>query len=87
MHPVYTAYYTLPNKDRLSVLDVLRNGCERRFRLNQEALGYLENVQLSKSARQTLQTWSSETEMDPLHCCPPFSLSCPFDMPETMDSA
>jgi len=63
-NPVYTAYLTMPNKDRLSVLDVLRNGRERRFRLNQEALGYLEKVQLSKSARQTLQTWSSETEMD-----------------------
>ena len=63
-NPVYTAYHTMPNKDRLSVLDVLRNGRERRFRLNQEALDYLENVQLSKSTRQVLQTWSSETEMD-----------------------
>jgi hypothetical protein len=63
-NPVYTAYHTKPNKDRLSVLDVLRNGRERHFRLNQEALGYLEKVQLSKSARQTLQTWCSETEMN-----------------------
>jgi len=63
-NPVYTAYHTLPNKDRLSVLDVLRNGRERRFRLNQEALDYLENVQLSKATRQVLQAWSSETEMD-----------------------
>jgi hypothetical protein len=63
-NPVYTAYHTKPNKDRLSVLDVLRNGCERRFRLNQEALAYLENVPLSKATRQTLQTWSSETEMN-----------------------
>ena len=63
-NPVYTTYHTLPNKDRLSVLDVLRNGHPRRFRLNQEALGLLENVQLSKFARQTLQTHSSETEMD-----------------------
>jgi len=63
-NPVYTAYHTKPNKDRLSVLDVLRNGRERRFRLNQEALDYLENVQLSKATRQTLQTWSSETEMN-----------------------
>jgi hypothetical protein len=63
-NPAYTAYHTKPSKDRLSVLDVLRNGRERRFRLNQEALAYLENVQLSKSTRQILQTWSSETEMD-----------------------
>ena len=63
-NPVYTAYHTKPNKNRLSVLDVLRNGRERRFRLNQEALAYLENVALSKATRQTLQTWSSETEMN-----------------------
>ena len=63
-NPLYTAYQTLPNKDRLSVLDVLRNGRERRFRLNEEALGYLEKVPLSKSTRPMLQTWSSDTEMD-----------------------
>ena len=63
-NPVYTAYQTKPTKDRLAVLDVLRNGRERRFRLNPEALTYLAGVGLSKAARQTLQTWGSETEMD-----------------------
>ncbi len=63
-NPVYTAYHTKPNKDRLSVLDVLRNGRARSFRLNQEALGYLENVQLSKATRQILQAGCSETELD-----------------------
>jgi regulator of replication initiation timing len=63
-NPVYTVYITLPRKDRLSVLDVLRNGRERRFRLNQEALDCLEKVQLSQPTRQLLQTWVSETEMD-----------------------
>lgn len=62
--PVYTAYQTTPTKERLSVLDVLRNGRERRFRLNHEALTYLAGMVLSKAARQTLQTWCSETEMD-----------------------
>jgi hypothetical protein len=63
-NPVYTSYHTVPNKDRLSVLDVLRNGRPRRFRLNQEALTLLENIQLSRPIRQTLQTSCSETEMD-----------------------
>ena len=63
-NPVYTSYHTTPKKDRLSVLDVLRNGRERRFRLNQEALSLLENVPLSKATRQALQTWSSADEMD-----------------------
>jgi hypothetical protein len=63
-NPVYTAYRTLPKKNRLSVLDVLRNGRSRRFRLNQDALAYLENVQLSQASRETLQSCCSETEMD-----------------------
>lgn len=63
-NPVYTAYHTRPTKERLTVLDVLRNGRERVFRLNQEALGYLENVPLSKLARQTLLDWSSPQDLN-----------------------
>jgi len=63
-NPVYSAYHTKPTKERLVVLDVLRNGRERRFRLNQEALSLLEGVALSKAARQTLQTWCSEVDLD-----------------------
>ena len=63
-NPVYSAYQTKPTKERLAVLDVLRNGRERRFRLNQEALSHLEGVVLSKAARQTLQTWCSEIDLD-----------------------
>ena len=63
-NPVYSAYQTKPTKERLAVLEVLRNGRARRFRLNEEALTYLEGVTLSQAARQTLQSECSETEMD-----------------------
>jgi len=63
-NPIHTTYHTMPNKNRLSVLDVLRNGRERSFRLNHEAISYLEKVRLSKTTRQILQTWCSEAEMD-----------------------
>jgi hypothetical protein len=63
-NPVYTVYQTTPHKDRLSVLDVLRNGRPRCFRLNAEALAYLENVPLSKATRQSLQAECSDTELD-----------------------
>jgi hypothetical protein len=43
---------------------VLRNGRERVFRLNDEALGYLEPVSLSKATRQTLLTWCGEQDLD-----------------------
>jgi hypothetical protein len=49
-NPLYTVYTTTPRKDRLSVLDVLRNGRERRFLLNDEALGYLKSTPWSNSS-------------------------------------
>jgi hypothetical protein len=63
-NPLYTTYHTRPGKDRLSVLDVLRNGRERIFRLNDEALGYLESLSLPKAARQTLLAWCDEQDLD-----------------------
>ena len=63
-NPVYTAYHTLPTKERLSVLDVLRNGRPRTFRLNAEALGYLNNLPWSKAAWRILQSLSSEQDLD-----------------------
>ncbi len=53
-NPLYTAYRTTQAKDRLSVIDVLRNGRPRIFLLNAEALGYLERVGLSNVMRQRL---------------------------------
>lgn len=63
-NPVYTSYHTRPHKDRLTVLDVLRNGRPRIFRVNDEALSYLKDLPLSKITRQTLQNWQAETVLD-----------------------
>ena len=63
-NPVYTSYHTRPNKDRLSVLDVLRQGRKRIFRLNAEALRLLEHVPLSKASQQILPKWRSEKVLD-----------------------
>ncbi len=63
-NPLYTVYTTTPSKDRLSVLDVLRNGRARRFRLNEEALGYLESVPLSKATRTWLSAECSDQDWD-----------------------
>jgi transposase IS66 family protein len=43
-NPLYTAYTTLPAKDRLSVVAVLARWTVRRFRLSAEAQGYLAAV-------------------------------------------
>jgi hypothetical protein len=63
-NPLYTIYTTTPKKDRLSVLDVLRPGRERRFRLNEEALGYLESTALSKATRNWLAAECSDQDWD-----------------------
>ena len=63
-NPLYTIYTTTPQKDRLNVVDVLRNGRERRFRLNEEALGYLVSTPLSKATRDWLTAECSEQDWD-----------------------
>jgi hypothetical protein len=64
-NPVYTAYHTRPSKERLTVLDVLRNGRQRIFRLNAEALGYLESqLKWSKAVWGTLHRWVAEQDLD-----------------------
>lgn len=63
-NPFYSVYRTLPHKDRMSILDVLRNGRPRRFRLNQDALDCLATVQLSKETRQILASCCTELSLD-----------------------
>jgi len=63
-NPLYTSYTTTAAKDRLSIIDVLRNGQPRCFRLNAEALGYLEQVQISQATRQKLLHLPWEQDLD-----------------------
>ena len=54
-NPLYTAYVTTERKDRLSVLDVLRNGAPRRFVFNVEARELLEQFGLSRKLRTRVE--------------------------------
>jgi hypothetical protein len=64
-NPLYTAYRTLPHKDRLSILDVLCKGHARAFVLNAEALIYLERLGLAAIHRDTLwRTLPQDVELD-----------------------
>jgi hypothetical protein len=63
-NPLYTVYQTTESKDRLTILDVLRHGAPRRFRLNAKALGYLDQVQLSQITRQRLLKLPWEQDLD-----------------------
>ena len=63
-NPLYTAYFTTPAKDRLTVIDVLTNHRPRRFLVNEEALGYVEVCGLSAVRRRQLGQLPSGTSMD-----------------------
>ena len=65
-NPLYAAYFTTARKDRLTILDVLRNGCPRVFRLNEEALVLLRQFGVSQRISERVgqmpfhQDWSQE---------------------------
>lgn len=63
-NPLYSSYHTTAAKDRLAVLDVLRGGAPRVFRLNAEALGYLDRGKLSQGTRARLLALPWETDLD-----------------------
>jgi hypothetical protein len=68
-NPLYTAYFTTARKDRLTIVDVLRNGRERSFRINEEALGLLREFNVAQWVMERVelmpfhQDWS-EAELD-----------------------
>jgi hypothetical protein len=53
-NPLYTRYQTTPTKDRLAVLDVLRNGAARTFLLDAAATAALGEVPLAARTRRGL---------------------------------
>lgn len=63
-NPLHTTYLTTPGKDRLSVIDVLRNGQPRVFRLNAQALGYLATAGVSVVTRQRLLHLPQDQDLD-----------------------
>jgi len=63
-NPVYTSYHTRASKERLSVLDVLNNGRNRLFRLNEETILYLRCIPWSRAAWRKIQSWKSEQDWE-----------------------
>ena len=63
-NPLYTAYRTLDGKDRLYVIDVLRDGQPRVYRLNAEALASLASTQLAATTLRGLAPLAQEQDLD-----------------------
>ncbi len=63
-NPLHTTYLTLPSKDRLSVIDVLRNGQPRVFRYNADAEAWLEAAGVSVVTRRKLTCLPRDQDLD-----------------------
>jgi hypothetical protein len=63
-NPLYTRYRTLARKDRLAVLDVLRDGRPRTFLLDAAAQTRLDALPLAGRTRQALTRFPRETVVD-----------------------
>jgi hypothetical protein len=57
-NPLYTAYFTRPRKDRLTVIEVLQNLSAAQFLLNSQTDQWLESFAVPQWARQGIQKWS-----------------------------
>jgi len=62
--PLYTLYHTTPRKDRQAVLDVLRRGAPRTYRLNAPAWAFLATSALPATVQRVLRTLPEDVEWD-----------------------
>ena len=53
-NPLYTAYFTTPRKDRLTILDVLRDFAPRAFRFNEETDRLLRQLRVAEKVIRQL---------------------------------
>jgi hypothetical protein len=63
-NPLYTAYVTLPAKDRLSVIDALTNERERQYLVNEEACAWLRQQHLSQKVMAQVQQLTESERVD-----------------------
>ncbi len=56
-NPLYTAYFTRPRKDRLTIIEVLQNQSQAQFLLNEQTKQWLETFDIPKWARRLIEKW------------------------------
>lgn len=54
-NPYHTSYFTGPNKDRLSILDILQGGKARSYYFNEETFALMKTFRLSKKVLAQLR--------------------------------
>ena len=63
-NPLYTTYHTRPSKERLTILDVLSNGQPRSFRLDDDALAYVDALGIAQKWRTQLEHLPRDQMLD-----------------------
>ena len=58
---LYTAFFTTEHKNRLTILDILRNFGSRQFLLNEGTFSLLEQLKISKADRLLLSDYKRDT--------------------------
>ncbi len=56
-NPLYTAYFTRPRKDRLTIIEVLQNLSEAQFLFNSHTEQWLNSFEVPKWARHLIKKW------------------------------
>jgi hypothetical protein len=60
-NPLYTAYFTRPRKDRLTVIDILANQFETQFLLNEQTVAWLQSFATPLWAQAAIERWPQDT--------------------------
>jgi hypothetical protein len=63
-NPFYTSYFTIPCKDRLSILDILQGGKPRSYFFNEEAFTLLKSFGLSNKMISKMRNIAFEKKLD-----------------------
>jgi len=63
-NPFYTAYFTIPSKDRLSILDLLQGGKPRIYLFNEEAFTLMESFRLPGKIISKIRNAVHDTILD-----------------------
>ena len=60
-NPLYSAYFTRPRKDRLTVIDILANRFETQFLLNEQTAEWLQTLATPQWAQAAIAHWPQDT--------------------------
>ena len=61
---LYTVFFTTPRKDRLTILDLLREGKPRRYIFNEDAFSFLEAFKVNHKTIENIRAKTRDHEYD-----------------------